>query len=180
MPYKDRQQQLAYQRDWNARQKRQDQQQPSLATFAREVRQLDTLAHRVLEQAERLTARPIQPIPYYTLAVARLWQAITEDTRQLWQLAGELDARTTSLAQIARGLTRCAHTALGVVPDIACSSMRPLWSRMRVMFWEWDVTEKASLIHLEPQRSLPGEGVTRYEIVHPTIHTSNAAGTGSV
>jgi hypothetical protein len=104
MPYKDRQQQLVYQRDWNARQKLLQQSQPqpaSLGSVTRVVRQLDALTSQARDLVARLNVSALAHMPYDKLSVPRVHQAMQTHLAEVEQHVAALLARCAHLSQIA-------------------------------------------------------------------------------
>jgi hypothetical protein len=104
MPYKDRQQQLAYQRDWNARQKLLQQSQPqpaSLGSVTRLVRQLDALTSQARDLVARLNVAALAHTPYDKVAAPHVHQAMQAHLAEVEQHVAALLAGCAHLSQSA-------------------------------------------------------------------------------
>jgi hypothetical protein len=95
--------QLAYQRDWNARQKlQQSQPQPaSLGSVTRLVRQLDALTTQARDLVARLNVSALAHMPYDKLSVPRVHQAMQAHLAEVEQHVAALLAGCAHLSQIA-------------------------------------------------------------------------------
>ena len=104
MPYKNRQRQLDYQRDWNARQKLLQQSQPqpaSLGSVTRLVRQLDALTVQARDLVVRLNVAPLAHTPYDKLTAPRVHQAMNAHLAEMQQHVTALLAECAHLSQLA-------------------------------------------------------------------------------
>ena len=104
MPYKDRERQLAYQRDWNARQKLQQQAQPqpaSLVSVTRLAWQLDALTSQGRDLLARLNVSALAHTPYDKVAVPRVHQAMSEHLAEVQQHLTAILTGCAHLSQIA-------------------------------------------------------------------------------